>query len=179
MATYYSNNFTTTAGLSATTLEDGFIPYVGDINGRMRTKRMTFIPGAAMSAADVVRMGQFRSTDRLYALYYESADMTGTSTIDIGLYLSGANHDGAVIDDDLFASAIDTSGQAVAYADILTSAALTPTDRGKSLWEQAAVGAASYTTNPNVMFDMTILVNAATASTTAGFALQAIYVAGD
>lgn len=181
MATYYSNNFSSLTGASATAAVAGYTTNVGEVGARLRSKRMEFAASAAITTSDVVRMGQFRSSDRFIALYLSSADMGTTGDINVGLYLAGGDaHDGAVVDADLFGSAIDINAAAISFTEILgESGTITSAYRGKTLWEMAAAGAASYTEDPGVTFDLTIAPSENTTATTGSITLFAFYTAGD
>ena len=134
MANFWSDQFTTAyATLPA-------VPVTADsglIGSRMRYKNARFIVAAADDLADddVLRWFSLNSNDRPIHLYGSSdADWGATTSFNMGLYLPGGNHDGAVVDEDLYASAVDWSG-AIARVDYLTEAALADVDRGKRVWE--------------------------------------------
>jgi len=180
MATFYSNHFSTTASTY-----DGQVRIpVGEGHGRVRYKKMQWLPDVATTtAADVIRMGQFKSNDRIIELWVYSPDCGASGTADIGLHLSGVAHDGAAVDIDLFETTPLAINGAVARAEFYTDAVLTDGERGSTLWEAAAVGAASYTSDPGVQFDLTMTIGTGhTAIATDGsdfVQIEAFYTSGD
>lgn len=170
----YSDNF---AALTAsTTLLRYQTNNVGSNGGRMRYKRMEIeLPAAAWTINSVARMGEFKSNTRFINLFFACDDMGTTGTFDIGLYATnGANHDGAVVDQDLFATGIDVNAAAVARTDILLeAAALGIEGRGKALWQMLGLSA-----DPCTNYDLTVF--ALTATTGGGtIIMEAIYTSGD
>ena len=100
--------------------------------------------------------------------------------LNLGLYLAGENHDGAVQDVDLFCSALDISTAAIDRTDALVEAAtLAGTDRGKTVWEQLAVGAGTDTVDPEVWYDVVGVPSTSCATADTTIVLEAYYTAGD
>ena len=154
MATFYSNQFAA-AGTATAAVDTAYRAGQGAIGGHVfRSVARTTTDGTAN--ADSFRM--FRSlpsNTRLWSLTCQVASTPSAGVIDIGLYLSGYKNDGAVVNIDLFEDGQSiTSG--LAEADVFTGATLTALDRGKTLWELAAIGAASYTVDPQIQFDITL-----------------------
>lgn len=111
---------------------------------------------AATTNNAVTRMIRgLHSSERLFSLTCQVASTPSAGVIDIGLYEAGFDHDGAVIDKDIFEDGQSiTSG--LAETDVFLGASLTALARGLTLWEIAALGAASYTEDPNLFFDITL-----------------------
>jgi len=173
MASYFSNNF---AAIGAnTTLLRGQTNNVGDTHGRLRYKRMEIEFTGAFALNEVARMGQFRSSDRLVNLYLTTDDLGTVGSLDVGLWLSTPNHDGAVLDADCFATIVSVTS-AVARTDILLESTTFAIEyRGKYLWQYLP---SSYSVDPVVNFDIGILAHAAT-DAAGTVLLEAIYTAGD
>ncbi len=108
------------------------------------------------------------------------ANWGATTTFHVGLYKKGDADDGAVIDVDLFGSTIDWSG-AIARTDYFTEAGtLDNWDRGKTLWELAAIGAASYTSDPRETWTIAATTTQDIDATAGAVEMlvEALYVAG-
>lgn len=170
MSRQYGDHFNSnsTPGVATLTgtlpLDDQRRAAVGLAHGRRRTKVMRAAVGTAgMTSADELRMGTFKSGDRIYSLILSSAGTSTTYACDIGLYLSGTNHTGAVVDADLFDAAALVS-TAIDEVDHFATGALANVDKGKTLWELAAIGAGSDTVDPMVDYDL-VLTSTATGTT--------------
>lgn len=85
--------------------------------------------------------------------------IASSSSWDVGLYQTGYNG-GAVIDADLFASAVDISA-GLAGTELRFEAATTaPIDYIEyRLWQIADLGAATYTQDPQIEFDLVATAN--------------------
>ena len=83
-----------------------------------------------------------------------------------------------MIDDDLFASALDVTSAIARTESFKEATTLGDTDRGKTLWELAAIGAASYTADPMEDWD---LVGTTDTGTNAALKLsvEIVYTSGD
>jgi hypothetical protein len=122
----------------------------GLVHARAR-KKIARITIGTLAIADEARMMTFRSSDRIGAIWV-MCDNASTGTLaDLGLYLAGAAHDGAVKDQDLFGAvlAIDNG---MARTDVFTQATtLADEMRWKQLWELTGMG---YAVDPIVDFDL-------------------------
>lgn len=184
MATFYSNHYT------AGTPNDVVTPNVGLAPDNPRVKvtsgwkhattrysraeiLMTSLANPA--ATDFVRMMSLKSSDRLIQLFVLGVGNTTTAG-NIGLYRAGDNHDGTVLDADLFASALLLT--TVTRADIFKQATtLADEDRGKQLWQLVNIGVPStFTTDPNLTFDIGIDLTAVATEDT--IVMEAYYTAG-
>jgi len=175
MTAYYSDNIAVST--ANTTLVPGFRPTVGIKHARTRTDTARI--SALLLTTDVARMITVQSGSRLIKLELTSNGGSDAGAIDIGLYLTGSAHDGAVVDVDLFASA-QTISTAIDLTDVFNeSAVLDSTDRGKTMWELAAVGAGTDTIDPLVQYDITIVPTTSFTTTASILTLIATYAAGD
>lgn len=187
MATFYSNHYSADVGATGhfTTLSNPPIlvaPGRGHTRFRRKEARLTVPSGQDLGDNDVIRIMDLKSSDRLINLYFTmDANWGATTTFNVGLYEKGNNNDGAVVDEDLFGDAIDWSG-AIARVDYFDEATtLGNIDRGKTLWEQAAVGDATYTTDPGIMFTVTAQTTQDISATAAAVVMmvEAYYMSND
>ena len=175
MATFYSNLIAP----STDALEAGFLPPVS--TSRMRYRHtlvpITLASPANMDSGDEIRLMTFKSTDRIVELFRSSIAVVGGGAATLGISLTGANHDGAAVDADLFGNGVIT---VAARADIFAVGAADGTrDRAKTLWELLdEVGPTSYGVNPNVLFDLTLTL-AADISTAGTLLYEVNYISGD
>jgi len=175
MSTYYSDNIAVST--ANTTFVPGYRPTAGIKHARSRisTARIS----ALALTTDTVRMITLQSGDRLLKLELTSNGGSDAGAIDLGLYLTGSAHDGAVVDVDLFMSA-QTTSTAIDLTDAFNeSAVLDHTDRGKTMWELAAVGAGTDTIDPLVQYDIVIVPTTSFTTTASILTLIATYMAGD
>lgn len=152
MAEFFSNQFAP-AGTETASPEVGYrVPKGEGVNGSGRVIARYTTDGAAGS--DVFRMiPNVRSDARLWEMQCQVASTPSAGAINVGLHLSGYNHDGAVVDADLFeATQSITSG--LSLADVFTGAALTNLDRGKPIWELLGLSE-----DPGTLYDITIEVS--------------------
>jgi hypothetical protein len=122
-------------------------------------------------AGDTFRLMTLRSSDRIDTIYgfipssgAGDWNSSGANSWNLGLYESGANHDGNVIDAALFCSNLSFTTAVGAYQDWLVEAGTIDgyLDRGKPLWELAALGAANYTEDPLIEMDLVLTLIAIT-----------------
>ncbi len=172
MASYYSDLFAarTTPG----TLDVQKRASAGLSHGRLRYAIAHFDPGAVVASSSTVRMKQFKSGDRINSILLTSNDSGSAGDIDVGLYKTGTNHDGAVIDADLFASAQDVNAASRVSLEIFAEASLGVLDLGKTLWELAGQSS-------DPMEDWDLVVSFPEATTDAAFhmLLEIYYTSGD
>ena len=118
---------------------------------------MTPASGLDMGDDDVIRVMDLKSGWRIIEVFFSmDADFGATTTFNIGLYKKGEADNGAVLDEDLFASAVDWSGAITRVDYFKESATLTDMDRGKTLWELVTIGAAAtYTQDPMEVWTLT------------------------
>lgn len=176
MARFYSDHFSAD-GSNKTTADNQVRVSAGLSHGRVRYKR-AIVSAMDSANADEVRFAQFKSSDRIVELYLSGDGGGSAGTINLGLYKSGTDHDGAVIDMDLFASDIDTTGVIARVDQFKEAGTLTDRDRGKTLWELATIGAASYTSDPMEDWDLTGLMDAGS-DAALELVLEVYYTSGD
>lgn len=184
MPSIFSDHFATT-GIAASLAAE--IDYdsqkrisAGKGGARLRRKTMRCVTGTAAGIGDQIRMGQFKSSDRIFNMV--TTTLGGSAGAgDFGLYKSGNAHDGAVLDVDLFASAFTLSGTVARVDTVFTEATtLVNTDRGKSLWELVTIGAAfTYTSDPMEDWDLVITVTTAITVSLMTIQVEVDYTAGD
>ena len=177
MAVWYGTHFGVDAGTGNALVHPPKVVPVGVKHGRMRYNR-AMITGLCLNT-EVLRFFSMKSSDRLIELMISSDGGSTAANIDIGLYLSGNAHDGAVQDVDLFASAqaIET---AIHRDDaFIESAVIQHEDRGKHLWELLTVGAGTATVDPQVSYDICGTVTTEFTDAVSIMVLEAYYTAGD
>ena len=187
---FFSDHFNSNAVPGVTTLT-GSLTYdsqrranagLGHARKRVAVARMTVGTGAVIGSE--LRMLQMKSGDRLGAIYVYSSGGATAADADLGIYLSGLSHDGAVVDADLFGSAlaVDTlaSFDTVEEADSFKEAAtLVDTDRWKPLWALAAIGAGTDTVDPMVNYDIVFTVTTAFTVALTELVVVVEYTSGD
>ena len=173
MATNYFSNLY--AGLSTpSTLDMQKRASAGVSHGRLRYAVAAFDPGEVVTISSTVRMKQFKSGDRIHSILISTTDAGSAGDIDLGLFRSGAEHNGTEVDDNLFADALDVNGAALSQVDIFDEDTLDDFDRGKTLWE--CNGDSS---DPMEDWDLTITVVEAATDVAWELILEIFYTAGD
>jgi len=154
----------------------------GISHGRKRTKiaRVTLdLSPSAFGVGDVARIAQFKSSDRIEEILVTSGGASTVLTADLGLYRTGQNHDGAVVDADLFASALALNGVIARVDEFTEAGTLDNFDRFLTLWELAAIGAATFTEDPFLDFDLALTGTAAIATADEPIVIEVTYTSGD
>lgn len=178
MADYFSDAYAPASANTA--VGRHYRPPVNISHARLRTKvhRATGL----FTTSDEVRMLSLRSSDRLLALHIGSGGLSTLGACNVGLALSGDNHDGAVEDADLFATAIVTSTAKDPWAvdAFAESGTLGGVDRGKTMWEIATLGTGTnYTADPGVNFDIIVVPSTTFTDAADEITMIAYYTAGD
>lgn len=125
---------------------------------------------AASDATSVARVLRVPSSARVDFLKFASDDLGIGGTVDIGLHRT-TEDGGAVVDADFFASAVDTDTAAVGWTDVTYESAVVAIENaGKALWEQLGLSS-----DPEVMYDVTVTRNAAAGTGTVALKMQYIY----
>jgi len=171
VATYFSDHFST--GANQTAVDRAKRPPGGVGGGVLMYKRASAIP-TDTADGDIIRMITMLSSDRIIQIFYSST-AGGAGTVDIGLYAAGDNHDGAVIDDDVFASAIAVTAAVARTDEFIEAATLEDQDRGKQLWQLVDEGAGTYTTDPFEQWDICFTLDTGTTTASAEFTLEVLY----
>lgn len=173
MATNYFSDLY--AGLAtASTLDAQKRASAGVSHGRIRYSVCRFDPGEVVTINSIVRMKQFKSGDRIHSILLSSTDSGDTGDIDLGFYKTGAAHDGAVVDLDLFASAQDVNAAIRERIEVFDEAGLDDHDRGKTLWELAG-----QSSDPMEDWDLSIHVAEASTDVAWELTLEIFYTSGD
>ncbi len=188
MATFYSNHYGPAVGATnhfTTRTPVPFMVPAGLKHARMRhTIAQLIVPsGEDLGNGDVIRLLDLRSNDRLINLFFSmDGNWEATTTFHVGLYLKGDLNAGAVVDVDLFAGTQDWKAT-IARSDLFTGAngALDDWDRGKLMWELAAIGDGSDTSDPGVVYTVAVTTTQDIGATDGAveFLCEAEYIAGD
>ena len=173
-----TNHFTTINAIQ--TLVE---PSLAHSRVRVSLAQLSVPSGQDLADNDVIRLLDLKSGDGLIELLFSMNDQWGsTADFNVGLYLKGgATNTGAVVDEDLFAAAVDWSG-AIAQIDQYAVGTLDDFDRGKPLWEAVnAVTASTYSSDPHVTYTVAVTCSSDNSATDGIVELlcEAYYVAGD
>ncbi|MGB0972211.1 MAG: hypothetical protein ACPGVG_14820 [Mycobacterium sp.] len=171
MATFYSDLISS----SNNSLVAGYRSSAGINHGRLRasTPHIT----AAPTTSDVVRMIDLKSSDRLLWLYLSSGGEASAGAVNIGLHKKGDANDGAVIDADLFSTAVVITAETGPTELFEESTTLESVDRGKQLWQLVGDGA-TYTEDPHEEWTIT-LTPTVTVNADTEISMITLYTAGD
>jgi hypothetical protein len=183
MARFYSDhmNSNATPGVSALAGTAAFDaqrrspPGLGHSRVYSQIARMTV--GTA-AIGDELRFLTMRSGDRLGHLYVSSAGGSTALLVDIGLYKHGKGIDagvGAVIDADLFGSAVDVNAGLARTDEYTEAGTLDDENRWTTLWEVANVGDGSYTEDPFEDWDIVLTPTAALTTAVEEIVVEAVY----
>lgn len=178
MAVYFSDHFSSD-GVARESVDMQKRAPAGVGHSRLRYKRaFVTIPVDAVST-EVIRFMSMKSGDRIMDMKLSNPGDCGTATMNLGLYESGLEHDGAVLDADLFMSAEDlaTANDRIDAFD--EAATLDNQDRGKPLWELLAAGAGSDTVDPMEDWDICGVLAANMATAAEEVLLEVWYTASD
>lgn len=146
-----NRNSTTVANLVATPRVINKPPLAG---GMLRTGVGVVASAADDSATSVYRMFRVPSNAVFYDMLISAADASSGGAVNIGLHQTAENG-GAVVDADLFTSALDLSGGPYKNSSVLfESTELTNAESVTPLWQ--AIGLSS---DPNIEYDVTISVS--------------------
>ena len=184
MTVYYSDHFSgvnpDTFVSDNTVLDKQKRAPAGISHGRMRYQRAQFTRTLILN--DVVRMMQFKSSDRIHNIFMTSTDCGDDGAVSVGFYKTGVLHDGALIDGNIIIAGTLIShaknhagifGFGVPDADLF---------RGKPLWELVSMvgsqAAGEYLKDPCEEWDLTVGCDEAW-SGDATVILEAYYTAGD
>lgn len=138
--------------------------------GYLRYKRAEVdLSASSISAGDQIRMFTLKSGDRINEMIL-STDASWVFVANLGLYLVGDEHDGALLSADLFASAIDFNGigSGLIQQEVLTESNLEDEARATPLWSMLGQS----TRNPREDWDVTFTQ---TSGTTGARALLEVY----
>lgn len=127
---------------------------------------------AAQAANDTVRLVRVPSNARISQVLLSCADATTGGAINIGIWQTVENG-GAVVDADLFASAVDLTGGPMEHLDVtFESDEYTYAESAKPLWEVLGLSA-----DPNREYDVVAEVSTTFNGGPTALALKVRYVA--
>ncbi len=190
MPTIFSNLFNSSGsvspGVGALTEELGLDTQkrasAGFSHARVRRTHAIVGLGTTADILDEVRMLSLKSNDRLYSLLFSCDGTSAAGDADIGIYRTGAAHDGALPHancHDAFATALamDTDANRV---EKFAGVAFDHENMGLQMWELVnIVSAATYAKDPGGSFDITLTMTTAQTSAVGIVQLEAFYTAGD
>jgi hypothetical protein len=180
MATWFSDHYSSGSSVNALPATP-VRPSAGVGHARKRYKRAKITVPATVAVDDVLRLMTFRSGDRITDIRVHADDVfTATTDLDIGIHKAGVGglHDGAAIDDNLFADALDLGGGLEDVEAFIEGGVLVGENRGEPLWYLANIGGGTYTADPKEEWDLTgtVLVDATTGGT---IVVEVEYTSGD
>lgn len=114
------------------------------------------------SIASTYRVARIKSSDRVHRVLLDNATWGAACTADVGLYQTAQNG-GAVVDADLFASAVDMNAANRALDVTRESGVITVANMEKRVWELIGL-----TADPQREYDVALTLVAAAAATGAG-----------
>lgn len=178
MTIFYSDHFEPTAGSEISTLDNQHRPSAGIAGASVYRDRARVSLSTAFLVADEARLFSLPSGARLIELFVTGDGGSTAGAVNIGLYEAGKveSHDGPVIDADLFASALVTSAAIARVDEFDEAGTLGDFDRGKRLWELAALGAGTYTEDPFEKWDVTLTATVAFTVAATELVVEAYYV---
>lgn len=166
MTIYYSNELHID-GLSATAKTQ-------DHRSRQaRLREFTHMARATALAVttDHIRMVELPSSARIRDMLVSGGGEAAAGAFNIGLH-KHEDHGGAVIDDDLFATAVAKNAARVdAFKEAAT---LNDLDRGKFLWQLADKGAGTYAADPKETWVVTFTPSTNFTTTANSFLLELV-----
>lgn len=175
---HYSPHFTITApNLVASVVDDPAIKVAPGLrHATMRhTHALIELAAATLTDEDEIRFLTMKSSDRLLELRASlpAAWAATTLTAEVGIYLAGENHAGAVVDVDLFDATFEMD-DTHARADVFINAALLDEQRGLPLW-----GLLGLSADPNVLYDIVWTISVLdTVTAQSNMLVEAIYKSG-
>jgi len=154
----------------------------GFSHARVRRTHAIVGLGTVAGIGDEVRMLTLKSSDRIYSLLFSSNSASSAGAADIGIYETGAAHDGALP----HANCHDAFGTAVATdtgtnrVEKFAAGPFNEEDMGLQMWELVnVVSAATYASDPGGSFDITLTMTTAQTVAVGTVQLEAFYTAGD
>ncbi len=178
MANWYSDHFGTDGSADSTIASPTKIVHAS-VNGLALLVKRAEITVLDSAAADVLWLFTMKSGDRIYKLEQQTdGGFSASSSAELGLYAYNANHNGAVLDVDLFGAAQDVTSALDVVTEVFDDGALGGEDRGKELWELLAVGAGSDTSDPDSQYDFCLTLNGEDDATSSTYVLIAWYTPG-
>jgi len=155
----------------------------GYSHSRVRRSHARIGFGTIAAIGEDARMLTLKSSDRLYSLLVSSDGGSTAGDADLGIYLSGGNHDGALPAAacvDAFsttANAIDTGQNRV---EVFAAGDYDEENMGLMMWELVNItAAATYTEDPKVTFDIAFTVTVEPTVAISLVQIEAFYTAGD
>ena len=175
MATFFSDHYTAT-GVSQSAVDRRHKVAAGAGHGRLRYKKVNLT--GLVTNSDHARFATFKSSDRIIEILVSASGASTAGDLNIGLHLAGNNHDGAVIDMDLFASALATAGALARQEAFKEATTLTDLDRGEPIWS-LNTGHALWTADPGIEIDLTGTPTTTFTDTAEVLTVEVLYTSGD
>lgn len=189
MATYFSDAMAQPAGFSSrwgpSTAPSSYNPSYKRpgyaTHARVRKKKMSFPPTQTYGIGDQIVLGTFKSSDRLWNLWYIQNGTLATGAADVGLYRAQLDHVPVATSDSMasiFTGALSFAA-AASRTDFMTGAALGTQGgaRGLAIWQILDLSTPTITADPMREYDLVLTVTTAFTAGTATIAFfEADYV---
>jgi hypothetical protein len=160
MTTWYSDHYS--SGVAQSAKPDPFVAIKSSKrHSRMRVSRAEVdLTAQATADGDIIRLMTLKSNDRIYSIKNASdGGATALTTWDLGVYATGDDNDGAVLDINMFGAALDEDTGYAMTERILTDANINDEDIGMELWELVNLGAATtYSADPVINMDLCVTI---------------------
>lgn len=179
MTTWYSDHFGADGDNDTSIASPPVTVPAGISHGRVRYKRATITGMPLQTTPDVLYFYTMKSSDRIINQWISSDGGSDAGAIDIGLYTHNNQHNGAVLDADLFSSAQAISTAIHKTAALVESAVLQHEDAGRPLWFMYSRGDGTDTSDPGVLYDVCGTVTTSFTTADSVLVLECIYTAGD
>ncbi len=160
-------------------------------HARLRRSHARITVGTTAGASDQLRMLTLQSNARIYSVLWDTDGGSTNGTADLGFYLSGAAHDGALPStnsvDAFSSSAFDiktataaASGTSATRVEAFELGDYNYGDHmGKEIWELINItDASTYTVNPIVNYDLTFTIVEAVSAAVVTVQLEVLYTVG-
>lgn len=186
-SSHYNSSGTVEDGIGALTeelpLDVGKRIGAGYSHSRMRRSHARVGLGTVAGIGDQARMLTLKSSDRLFSLLYSSDGLATAGDADLGIYVSGIAHNGALASAasvDAFSTTALTVDTAADRTEVFESGALDTENIGLQVWEIVNImDAATYSVDPGGTFDLTFTMTVAITVALSTVQLEAFYTSGD
>jgi len=124
-----------------------------------------------------------KSSDRLYSLLFSTDGLGTASDADLGIYFTGAEHNGALASAasvDAFSTTAIVLDTAATRVEEIQAGALDDENMGLQMWEFVNImDSATFASDPGGTFDITFTMTVSNTVALTTVQLEAYYTAGD
>lgn len=144
-------------------------------HARIRKKKMSFYPGSTITTSDTVVLGTFKSSDRLWNLWYVQNGTLTTGAFSLGFYRAAIDHvpvANATYSQAALLGTAYANTVAQTRTDFMTGLGSNGQYRGLAIWQLLDLGTPALSADPMCDYD---LVLTPTTNFTAGTATIAFF----